>query len=90
VTCNYAVSIEGIQKAERNLEKAAQKIAKFHPLNETPREPGADQDSISLSGDVDLNAALLESMQARTDAKASMKMISTGQELDETSLDMVG
>jgi hypothetical protein len=87
---NYSISIQGLQRAERNLDLAAQKIAKFHPLDGASKEQGKDQDSASISGDVDLNAALVESMQARIDAKANMKMISAVQDLDKNSIDIVG
>ncbi len=88
--CDYTISIEGIRIAECSFAKATQKIANFNLSGKIQKEQGADQDVFSLSGDVDLEAALIEAMQAKNAAKANMKFLSQGLELEQTTIDMIG
>jgi hypothetical protein len=86
---DFAISIEGIRAAQDSLSDAAHKVANFN-IGPTQKEQGTEQDSVTLSGNVDLPAALLQAGQAKNDAKANMKLISSEQEMEQTAIDMIG
>jgi hypothetical protein len=86
---DFAVSMEGIRTAQRSLSDAAQKIANVNS-SATQKEQGTDQDDVTLSGGIDLAAALLQARQAKIAAKANMNLLSTEHELEQTAIDMIG
>ena len=80
---DYSISFEGIRAAGRSLTDAAYKIANVG-------KSGKTQNERAKSGDVDLAAALIQADQAKINAEANMKMLSTEQELDQKILDVFG
>lgn len=86
---NYEISMEGIRTAQRSLSDAAQKIANVNS-SATQKEQRTDQDDVTLSGGMDLAAALLQVRQAKIAAKANMNLLSTDHELEQTAMDMIG
>jgi uncharacterized membrane protein len=86
---DFAVSMEGIRTAQRSLSDAAQKIANVNS-SATQKEQGTDQDDVTLSGGIDLAAALQQARQAKIAAKANMNLLSAEHELEQTAMDMIG
>jgi hypothetical protein len=79
---SYAISLNGIQAAERSLEQAAHKIA-------TANLPASGEplDYLSLT---DYTAEFLAIDLAKTAVKANLKVISTRQEIEHETLDLFG
>jgi hypothetical protein len=79
---DYSVPTQGVRNAESLLESAAQKIAA------PPQQvlSGDSGDRLSLSDNY--LTALITVDQAKFAAKANLRVISTEQELDHTTLDL--
>jgi len=77
---SYAISLNGIQAAERSLQQAAHNIATANlPVT------GEPLDYLSLS---DFTAELLAVDLAKAAVKANLKVISAQQELERETLDL--
>jgi hypothetical protein len=77
---SYAISLNGIQAAERRFEQAAHKIATANlPVS------GEPLDYLSLT---DFTSELLAADLAKTAVKANLKVISARQEIERETLDL--
>jgi flagellar basal body rod protein FlgF len=74
--------LEGLQRAEASLDRAAQRIARA-PLSAVSGG-NAPQDTIDLSQD------MITLLQARYHYKANLKAIETAEEMQTSTLDILG
>jgi flagellar basal body rod protein FlgC len=74
----YATGLEGLQRAEAKLEKAATRVANFVGSLENPQDV------------VDLSQEAVAIMAAETGYKANLKSIETMTELQQSTIDLMG
>jgi hypothetical protein len=92
---DYSVSVEGLRNAERMLERAAKSIARM-PASADSGKPVEPADSFTPSDKAgpasapDYAAELVQVLQARTHAKANLRALKLGDELQQDLIDLLG
>jgi hypothetical protein len=86
MTYDYSISMEGVRTAERKFNEAARQIAKSG--NDGPSVM-ASNDRVSISGAADLAGSLMAADQAKIAVEANLKVISSQDELEQSTLDVL-
>jgi flagellar basal body rod protein FlgC len=91
---DYSVSLQGLHNAEQRLERAAKNIARV-PASADSGKPSEPADSFTRTetnpdAGPDYAAELVQILQARTHARANLRALKLGDDLQEETLDLLG
>lgn len=90
---DYSISMEDVRAAESLLNRAAEKVSWMGTGNRPVKGPESSEetpDRVTLSGDMDIAGAMIESNQAKILYQANLKIISMQMKLEDETLNLFG